>query len=129
MSQRHYETVFIVTPVLSDQEVEETVAKFKNWLNENGADIYHEENWGLKKLAYPIKHKTSGVYQLFEYKADPQLVEKLELEYRRDERIIRFLNVHLDKYGVEFNERRRAGAFKKKPAETDNKDKKEEVKS
>lgn len=128
MSQRHYETVFIITPVLSDQEIEETVAKFKTWLIEHGAEVYHEEHWGLKKLAYPIKHKTTGVYQLFEYKCEPEMIADLEVEFRREERIIRFLNVHLDKYGVEFNERRRAGAFKKKPSET-TENKKEEAKS
>mgnify|MGYP001063547690 CR=1 FL=1 len=114
MFQKHYETVFIVTPVLSDSEVEEAVEKFRKWLTDNGAETYHDEKWGLRKLAYPIRNKTTGVYQLFEFKATPELVDRLELEYRRDERILRFLTVHLDKYGVEFNEKRRKGAFKKK---------------
>ncbi|MBX2842399.1 MAG: 30S ribosomal protein S6 [Flammeovirgaceae bacterium] len=113
MSLKHYETVFIITPVLSDQEVEETVEKFKKWLSDQGADIYHDEKWGLKKLAYPILNKTTGVYHLFEFKAEPTVVADLEIEYKRDERVMRFLTVSLDKYGVEFNERRRAGAFKK----------------
>ncbi|MEM1136940.1 MAG: 30S ribosomal protein S6 [Bacteroidota bacterium] len=114
MSLKNYETVFIITPILSEQEIEEAVAKFKGWLVENKAEIYHEENWGLKKLAFPIENKTTGVYQLFEFKADPSLVQKLEIEYKRDEKILRFLTVSLDKYGVEFNEKRRSGAFNKK---------------
>jgi len=114
MSLKHYETVFITTPVLSETEIEETVGKFRDWLKENEADLYHEENWGLRKLAFPIDNKTTGVYQLFEFKAEPSTIEKLEVEYRRDERILRFLTVWLDKYGVEFNEKRRSGAFKKK---------------
>lgn len=124
MSLKHYETVFITTPVLSQSEIEEAVAKFKTWLSDHKADIYHEENWGLRKLAYPIDNKTTGVYQLFEFKADPTLIAQLEVEYKRDERVLRFLTVSLDKYGVEFNEKRRSGAFKKK-SETQ----KEEAKS
>lgn len=115
MSLKHYETVFIITPILSESEIEETVAKFKGWLGEQKAEIYHEEKWGLKKLAYPIDNKTTGVYQLFEFKADPSVIQSLEVEYKRDEKILRFLTVSLDKYGVEFNEKRRSGAFKKKP--------------
>ncbi|UZR93773.1 30S ribosomal protein S6 [Chondrinema litorale] len=114
MSLKHYETVFIITPILSEQEIEETVAKFKSWLEEQKAEIYHAEKWGLKKLAYPIDNKTTGVYQLFEFKADPTVIQTLEIEYKRDEKILRFLTVSLDKYGVEFNEKRRSGAFKKK---------------
>ncbi len=105
--KKHYETVFILTPVLSEQQTKDAVEKFRNFLEENGAEVYHSEHWGLKKLAYPIKHKTTGVYQLFEFKAEPSLIEKLEIEYKRDETILRFLTVWLDKYGVEYNERRR----------------------
>ncbi len=105
--QSHYETVFILTPVLSDVQVKETVAKFKKVITDNQAELVHEENWGMKKLAYPIKNKASGFYQLFEFKADPSLIEKLELQYRRDEKVIRFLTFKHDKYGIEFNERRR----------------------
>ena len=106
----HYETVFILTPVLSDDQVKEAVQKFRDFLTNNGAEIVHEENWGLRKLAYKINHKSTGFYQLFEFKADPQLIAKFEIQLRRDERIMRFLTVKLDKYGIEFNERRRKKA-------------------
>ncbi|MEH0155811.1 30S ribosomal protein S6 [Limibacter armeniacum] len=116
MSMKHYETVFIVTPVLNDSEIQETVKKFEDVLKELGADIYHSENWGLKKLAYPINKKTSGFYQLFEYKADPATLQRLEVEFKRDEKILRFLTVALDKHGIEFNDRRRNGKLIKDQA-------------
>jgi len=105
--QNQYETVFIITPVLSDPQMKETVQKFKNLIKDNGGEIVHEEEWGLKKLAYPIQKKTTGFYALIEFKADPAFINKLETEYRRDERIIRFLTVKLDKYAIEYNQKKR----------------------
>ncbi len=109
MELRNYETVFILTPVLSEDQMKDAVAKFGNILKEAGAEMVHEENWGLKKLAYPIDNKKTGFYQLFEFKANPEVVAKLELEYRRDERLLRFMTVTLDKHGVAYNEKRRKG--------------------
>jgi len=105
--QNHYETVFILTPVLSDVQMKETVEKFKNLILEQGGEIVHEENWGLRKLAYPIQKKSTGFYQLFEFKADPTFIELLEVNYRRDERVIRFLTFKMDKYAIEYSEKRR----------------------
>lgn len=103
----HYETVFILNPVLSDTQIEETVKKFENFLIKNGAKMVAKENWGLKKLAYPIQHKKSGFYHLFEFSSDGQAVSPYELEFRRDERIMRFLTVKMDKHAVSWAERRR----------------------
>ena len=111
-----YETVFILTPVLSDDQAKETVAKFKTLLTDNGAEIVNEEAWGLKKLAYQIQKKTSGFYNLIEFKAEPTLVDKLEVAYRRDEKVIRFMTVKLDKYAVAYAEKRRAKLGKKEEA-------------
>lgn len=102
-----YETVFIVTPVLSDEQVKETVKKFKDFILKNDGKIIHEEHWGLRKLAYPIQKKSTGYYSLFEFSCESKLIEKLEVEYKRDERIMRFLTVKLDKFAVEYNERKR----------------------
>ena len=104
----HYETVFIATPVLSDTQMKETVEKFKGILANNGAEIVHEENWGLKKLAYPIQKKSTGFYYLVEFTSEGELINKLETEYRRDEKIIRFLTFKLDKYAVEYSEKKRS---------------------
>ena len=102
-----YETVFILTPVLSDEQTKETVAKFKKVLTEKGAEIVNEEAWGLKKLAYQIEKKTSGFYFLIEFKAEPEVMKVLETAYRRDEKVIRFQTVKLDKFAVEYAEKRR----------------------
>ena len=102
-----YETVFILTPVLSDDQTKETVAKFKSLLTENGAEILNEEAWGLKKLAYNIQKKSSGFYFLIEFKAEPTLIDRLETNFRRDEKVIRFITVKLDKYAAAYAEKRR----------------------
>ena len=102
-----YETVFILTPVLSDVQMKEAVEKFKGILQAEGAEIINEENWGLKKLAYPIEKKSTGFYQLLEFKADPSVIETLEVNFRRDERVIRFLTVKLDKFAAAYAEKRR----------------------
>ncbi len=102
-----YEAVFICTPVLSEPQVKETVKKFKELITENGGEMLHEEDWGMKKLAYPIQKKSTGFYSLFEFKADPSFINKLEIEFRRDERVIRFMTVKLDKYAVEYSNKRK----------------------
>lgn len=109
-----YETVFIMTPVLSDEQMKETVKKFQTYLHDKGAEIIFENNWGLKKLAYPIQKKTTGFYYLIEFKAEPTLVADLEVAYKRDERLLRFLTIRLDKHSIAYNEKRRQLAFDKK---------------
>ena len=104
---KHYETVFIMTPVLSDEQMKEAVKKYQDLLKNHGAEIIHEENWGLKKLAYPIQKKASGFYYLLEFKAEGKVVETLETAFRRDERMLRFLTVKLDKFAVAYSEKRR----------------------
>ncbi len=105
---KQYETVFISTPVLSEVQIKEAVKKYRDFITENGGEIVHEEDWGLKKLAYPIQKKTTGFYNLIEFKANPEFVAKLEIQYRRDERIIRFLTFAMDKHSVAYAEKKRA---------------------
>ncbi|MEP0713913.1 MAG: 30S ribosomal protein S6 [Algoriphagus sp.] len=114
MFQRNYETVFILTPVLSDVQMKDTVDKFVNLLKEVGADVINVENWGLKKMAYTIEKKTTGFYVMVEFKADPTLIRKFELELRREEKVMRFLTTVLDKHSIVYAERRRKGEFNKK---------------
>ncbi len=102
-----YETVFICTPVLSEPQVKEAVKKFRDYITSHGCELLHEENWGMKKLAYPIQKKSTGFYQLFEFKAEPAFVAKLETEFRRDEKVIRFMTIKLDKYAVEYSNKRK----------------------
>ena len=103
----HYETVFIATPVLSHVQTKELFGKFQGVITENGGQIVSSEDWGLRKLAYPIQKKTTGFYYLIEFEGEGDLVEKLETQYRRDERVIRFLTFRMDKYAVEYAEKRR----------------------
>ena len=103
----HYETVFILNPVLSETQVKETVKKFEDFLISKGAEFVAKEDWGLKKLAYPIQNKKSGFYHLFEFTVAGEAIEPFELEFRRDERIMRYLTVKLDKHAVEWAEKRR----------------------
>ena len=102
-----YETVFIMTPVLSDHQMKETVEKFEGVLAAQGGEMINEESWGLKKMAYPIQKKSTGFYQLIEFKAEPTAIDKLEIAYRRDERVIRFLTVKNEKYAAIYAEKRR----------------------
>lgn len=111
---KQYETVFIATPVLSESQMKEAVAKYVNFIKENGGEVVYEEDWGLRQLAYPIQKKTSGFYYLIEFKADTQFVDVLETQYRRDERIIRFLTFAMDKHAVAYAEKRRANKQAKK---------------
>ncbi|MCQ2184818.1 MAG: 30S ribosomal protein S6 [Bacteroidales bacterium] len=104
---KQYETVFIATPVLSDSQMKEAVAKYTDLITKNGGEIVYQEDWGLKQLAYSIQKKTSGFYYLIEFKADTQFIDTLETQYRRDDRIIRFLTFAMDKHSIAYAERRR----------------------
>ena len=111
---KQYETVFIATPVLSEAQMKEAVAKYVSFIKENGGEVVYEEDWGLRQLAYPIQKKTSGFYYLIEFKADSQFIDILETQYRRDERIIRFLTFAMDKHAIAYAEKRRANKQAKK---------------
>jgi len=117
--QKQYETVFIATPVLSEAQMKEAVAKYVNFIKDNGGEVVYEEDWGLRQLAYPIQHKTSGFYYLIEFKSEPAFVDALETQYHRDERIIRFLTVALDKDAVAYAEKRRNGKKAKAQAQAE----------
>ncbi len=119
MALNNYETVFILTPILSETQMKDAVQKFRQVLVDQKAEIINVEEWGIKQLAYEINHKTTGFYCLIEFKADPKVIGVLETEYRRDERILRFLTTVLDKFAVEYNEKRRGGKFNRKPANTE----------
>jgi small subunit ribosomal protein S6 len=114
---RHYETTFVLDPVMQKEDVEKTEAGFLNFLTEAGSEIVHVQRWGLRQLAYPINKRSSGLYFTVEF-ANPsgQLIERLEINYRRDENVMRFLTVALDKYAVKYNADKRAGLIGKKKA-------------
>jgi len=111
-----YETVFILTPVLSDEQAAETVDKFKGLIKEHGGKVSHTENWGLRKLAYPIQKKSTGFYYLLEFDAEGTVVQPMEVAFQRDERVIRWLTTKMDKHHAEYAEKRKAKLKNKKDA-------------
>lgn len=110
---RHYETVFILSPVLSSDQIKASINRYRSFLVEHNATIVHEEEIGLKPLAYPIKHKKSGAYHLIEFASDPSLIKELEITYARDEEVLRFLTFALDKHALAHNMERRSDGGKK----------------
>ena len=107
---RRYETVFIMTPVLSEDQTKETVSKFKKVIADNGGKVVFEDNWGLRKLAYPIQKKTTGFYHLVEFEGSGKEIERLEIEFRRDERVLRFLTMKMEKHAIAYAEKRRSNS-------------------
>ncbi len=104
----NYETVFILTPVLSEDQMKEAVGKFTDLIAENGGELVNREEWGLRKLAYPIAKKSTGYYIFLEFKAEPSFINTLEVNYRRDEKVLRFLTFRQDKFAHEYAEKRRS---------------------
>ena len=112
-----YETVFILTPVLSEEQAKEAVQKFESDISSLGGKVKHFESWGLRKLAYPIQKKSTGFYFLIEFEAEGKIVSELEVSFKRDERVLRFLTVRMDKDHLAYAEKRRAKMGSKKPVE------------
>ena len=124
---KNYETVFILNPVLSEDQAKDTVEKFVKVLTKAKAEVINVEKWGLKKMAYPIQNKSTGFYNLLEFTAGSDVINTLETEFRRDESVMRFLTVALDKHAVEYNNRRRKGEFNRNKGNKTAAKKREEV--
>ena len=106
--EKRYETVFILTPVLSDDQAKEAAKKIKKTITDLGGKVVNEQNWGLKKLAYPIQKKTTGFYHLLEFSGEGMdIINNLEVTYKRDERVLRFLTVSLDKHAIAYADKRK----------------------
>ena len=111
---RQYEVTFIVDPVLSSDEAKATVATYVNLLKDAGSTIVNIDELGLQQLAYPINKRNTGVYYCVEFQPkDGTIIDALELSFGRDERVMRFLAVKLEKYGVKYNEDKRKGLIGK----------------
>ena len=115
---KQYETIFILTPVLSDEQTKEAVNAYRKLFKEHNVKIVHEEAWGLKKLAYQIKKKNTGYYHLFQIESPGEAIQHIETAYKRDERVLRYLTVHLDKYALQYAERRKGKLASKKVERT-----------
>jgi small subunit ribosomal protein S6 len=106
---QNYELMVIFTPVLSEEEYKSQQKKYAALVRDNGGEVVHENPWGLKSLAYPIRKKTTGLYWVMEYTAPSDFNEKLKIQLLRDESIIRHMFTALDKYAVEYNVRKKSG--------------------
>jgi small subunit ribosomal protein S6 len=112
---RHYETTFIIDPVLSGDEIKQTAQMYMDFLKEQGCEVVQVEDMGVLELAYPINKRTSGAYMYVEYTATTgECIDKLELAFRRDDNILRYLTVAVDKHRAQYNQDKRAGKFEKK---------------
>lgn len=111
---RNYEVTFIVDPVLSSDEIKGTAQTYEDLIKDGGGKIVHMDEMGLRQLAYPINRRSSGIYYSVEFEIENgSIIQNLELSMRRDERIMRFLTVALDKYGVKYNADKRDGKIGK----------------
>lgn len=113
MKLKHYETLIIINPAISNQKINNTINKFKNFLKNQKSEIINDKKIGIRKLAYPIKKKKTGFYQFFEFKSNPNIIKILEDEYKKDEKIIRFLTILLNKNGIKYNEKEKNKNFLK----------------
>ncbi len=112
---KNYEVTFIVDPVLSGDEIEATAQTYVNYLEKVGCHIVHVDKMGLRQLAYEIKRRSSGVYFCIEFTSpNGEFMDDFELALRRDERLLRFLTIALDKFGVKYNDDKRKGLIGKK---------------
>jgi len=116
---RQYETTFIIDPILSGDEIRQTAQMYVDFLKAGKCEIVHFEETGALQLAYPIKKRTTGAYFWLEYQAPigSDVIEKMELAFRRDDNVLRYLTIKVDKHRAQFNVDKRAGKFDKKSAE------------
>jgi len=112
---KSYETVFILTPVLSEEQAKDAVESYRKLIKEHEGKIVNEEHWGLRKLAYPIQKKSTGFYHVLQFTAPASLINELEITYQRDERILRYLTVSLDKHALAYLVKRKERFGKKEP--------------
>ena len=124
---KHYEVTFIIDPVLPGDGIKQAAEMYVSFLKQEGCEIVHVEEWGIKQLAYPIAKRTSGAYVTLEFKTEKNdLIARLELAFRRDERVIRFISLALDKFGIKYNQDKRAGLIGKKKDQASNEVKQEQ---
>lgn len=115
---RQYETTFIINPTLSGDEIKQTAQMYVDFIKQEGGEIIHLEDMGVQQLAYPIQKRSSGAYYFVEYKAPSgEVINKMELAFRRDDNVLRYLTIKVDKHRAQYNIDKRAGRFDKKEEE------------
>ena len=117
---KQYEVTFVVDPVLSVDEVKSTAQTYIDWLQQNGCKLVHVDEMGLRQLAYQINRRSSGFYYCIEFQSENgDFITKFELALQRDERVMRYLTISLDKFGIKYNQDKRDGKIGKKVTKKD----------
>ena len=93
---RRYETIFIASPTLTDEQSDELVKQFEGIIAEQGGELLKTDKWGRKKLAYEVQKFSEGYYTLFEMNAGPNLIAELERRFRNNDAVIKYLSVRTD---------------------------------
>ena len=110
MRKNHYESVVIINAALEDDQIENTISNVKESITSNGGELTDFENWGRKRLAYPIQKSKSGYYIVLRFTAPVALISTLERMYRLDETIIRYLTISLDKRALDYIQKQKEKA-------------------
>ena len=117
---RRYEIVVILAPTLTEDEVEQSTETFQKAAEEKGAQIVEIEQWGKRKLAYPIKRHTEGIYIILTLEErSAEAVGELERRFKVSDSVIRFLTVRIDldlKRAEKFKARRKKKKERTGPA-------------
>ena len=106
---KQYETVLVLTPVLTEVDTKAKINEYVDFIKEKGYEIVEKDFWGIRNLAYPIQKKTTGQYLVLEYKGEEEIISPLEVKCKRDTNVLRFLTVRMDKYHLKYNEDKRKG--------------------
>jgi small subunit ribosomal protein S6 len=91
-----YELVVIISPEIEEEALEGVMGRISRFITESGGSVDAIEQWGKKKLAYPIKHFTEGSYVLARFKLKPKLSKELEASLEISEEVFRHLLIRLD---------------------------------
>ena len=93
---RRYETIFIASPTLTDEQSDELVKQFEGIIAEQGGELLKTDKWGRKRLAYEVQKFSEGYYTLFEMNAGPNLIAELERRFRNNDAVIKYMSVRMD---------------------------------
>ncbi|WLT31388.1 30S ribosomal protein S6 [Geothrix sp. PMB-07] len=93
---RRYETIFIASPTLTDEQADELVKQYEGIIAEQGGELLKTDKWGRKKLAYEVQKFSEGYYTLFEMNAGPDLIHELERRFRNNDAVIKYLSIRMD---------------------------------
>ena len=103
-----YEFTYIITPVISDEQTKDIVRRVSKFIEDNGGNVLEVDEWGSKRLAYPINKKRNGYYVNLYFEASGEIIPRLERALEIDDNILRYLTLRLDKKMLQHYERRKA---------------------